>query len=585
MVKYIDRLRKCTCIADLVSEFKLKITAKEFGYVVYHLSDDLKYEEFDIPKKNGTLRRIHSPKPALKYIQKEFSSIIFNCINEIRLDNVNYLACNHAFERDKSIVSNADLHKNKKFILNIDIKDFFGSIHYGRIKGFLVNDSHFKLNEKVSQVIARLATYHKILPQGSPLSPILATLIGNIMDVRFLKLAKKYRFSYSRYADDITLSSNKSFDKDIVYWCENNEKWVAGKKVINILTDSGFAINQEKTRVSYSNDRQTVTGVVVNKQRNVTSEYRRTNRAMVYSLLSTGTFRINDSPGGIEQLIGRLNHSIYVKYYDSNFSKDLDVSERVQIKKSKQKELIKIINSNWLPNKANSQLADHQMRLLRSVIYFKYIINVGQTTIFPEGFTDPIYFNVAKEMLNINNNIRFQQLNNGLKKLGLLGGAACINSFVINIKENSDKFICHKQIEVIPKYPVIFILDYDDGLDNCGFILKEIQINQQYIFIRDNIYVLLLKPKGKAKNHHKEKENMACIENFILFENKPIEPNSTDSEAINFKGKIIKKGLFAKYLSQNSVEFDYKLFSEIFSKIEEIEEDYAKKLQKNHEHI
>lgn len=579
MIKYIDRLKKCTCIADLVSEFELKVTAKEFGYVVYHLSDDSKYEEFDIPKKNGTLRKIHSPKPVLKYIQKEFSSIIFNCINEIRLDNVNYLACNHAFERDKSIVSNADLHKNKKFILNIDIKDFFDSIHYGRIKGFLVNDSHFKLNEKVSQIIARLATYHKILPQGSPLSPILATLIGNIMDVRFLRLAKKYRFTYSRYADDITLSSNKSFDENIVYWCENNKKWVAGETVIDILTDSGFSINPEKTRVSYSNDRQIVTGVVVNKQRNVTSEYRKTNRAMVYSLLSTGNFKINDNLGSVEQLIGRLNHSIYVKYYDSKFSKNLDVSERVKIKESKQKELIKVINSNWLSNKDSSQLADHQMRLLRSVIYFKYIINIDQTTIFPEGYTDPIYFSISKEKLNINNKIRFQRLNNGLKKLGLLGGASCVNSFITNIKEKSDKFICHKQIGITPKHPVIFILDYDDGLDGCRFILDKIKIDQQYIFIRDNIYVLLLKPKGKGKNHHNNKENMACIENFILFEGNPIEADTTDSEAINFKGKNMKKGLFAKYLSKNPTEFDYKLFSEIFSKIEEIEKDYAKKLQ------
>ncbi|MDG2941200.1 reverse transcriptase domain-containing protein [Exercitatus varius] len=579
MVKYIDRLRKCTCIADLVSEFKLKITAKEFGYVVYHLSDDLKYEEFYIPKKNGTLRRIHSPKPALKYIQKEFSSIIFNCINEIRLDNINYLACNHAFERDKSIVSNANLHKNKKFILNIDINDFFGSIHYGRIKGFLANDSHFKLNEKVSQIIARLATCHKILPQGSPLSPILATLIGNLMDVRFLKLAKKYLFTYSRYADDITLSSNKTFDKDIIYWCENNKKWVAGKTVINILTDSGFAINPEKTRVSYSNDRQTVTGVVVNKQRNVTLEYRRTNRAMVYSLLSTGSFRINGNAGNIAQLMGRLNHSIYIKYYDSKFPAPLDMSERIKYKEKKQNELIKVINNNWKPDKKYIPCADHQMRLLRSVIYFKYIINVEQTTIFPEGFTDPIYFSKAKENLNIHSNIKFQKINNGLKKIGLLGGASSVNTFIHNVKEKIDKFISHKQIRVIPKHPVIFILDYDDGLDGCGFILDKIQIEQQYLFIRDNIYVLLLKPKGKGKNHHKIKENMACIENFILFENKRLEPDSTDSEAINFKGKIMKKGVFAKYLSQNPTEFDYKNFSEIFSKIEEIEKDYAKKLQ------
>lgn len=578
MVKYIDRLRKCTCIADLVSEFKLKVTAKEFGYIVYHLSDNLKYGEFYIPKKNGTLRKIHSPKPALKYIQKEFSSIIFNCINEIRLDNINYLACNHAFERDKSIISNADLHKNKKFILNIDIKDFFDSIHYGRIKGFLINDSNFNLNEKTAQIIARLATHNKTLPQGSPLSPILATLIGNIMDTRFLKLAKKYRFTYSRYADDITLSSNKPFDENIVYWCEGSKKWVVGSTIICILTNSGFTINSEKTRVSYANDRQLVTGIVVNKQRNVALEYRRINRAMVYSLLSTGSFKLdNENFGSIEQLIGRLNYAIYVKFYNPKFP--LKLSDRIESKIKKKEELIKVINSRSRKNKAYDSLSDHQMRLLRSVLYFKYIVNIDDTTIFTEGYTDPIYFHYAKESLKINNNLKFQRINYGTKKIGICGGASWINSFIKIIANNAEDFICYSQIKIKAKHPVIFILDYDKGLDDCNFILSEFQSNEQYIHIRDNIYVLLLKPKGEGRNHHKKKENMACIENFIIFQSNPVEPDDTNAENINFKGKTIKKGEFAKYLKQNPTEFDYKLFSTIFSKIEEIEKDYSIKLQ------
>lgn len=582
MAKYIDRLRKCTCIADLVSEFELKVTAKEFGYIVYYLNDDLKYEEFDIPKKNGSLRKIHSPKPALKYIQKEFSSIIFNCINEIRLDNVNYLACNHAFERDKSIVSNADLHKNKKFILNIDIKDFFSSIHYGRVKGFFIHDENFRLNKNIAQIIARLATYHKRLPQGSPLSPIIATLIGNIMDTRFLKLAKKYRFTYSRYADDITLSSNQVFDENIVYWNEDSKKWIAGRAVIDILTNSGFEINLEKTRVSYSNNRQVVTGIVVNKQRNVALEYRRTNRAMVYSLLSTGSFNIdNENIGNIEQLIGRLNHAIYVKFYNPKFPLRLNLSDRIESKIKKKEELIKAINSKWRKNTDYDISSDHQMRLLRSVLYFKYIVSIGESTIFSEGYTDPIYFHCAKENLKINSDLKFQRINYSTKKIGIYSGASSINGFIEVIANKPGDFICYSQIKIKAKHPAIFILDYDNGLDDCGFILSKLKNNEQYAYIKDNIYVLLLKPKGEGNKPYKKIENMVCIENLISFNGNKIESVKEKKEYVNFNGKELKKGTFANYVKEHASDFDYRGFNEIFEKIKEIEKDYATRMMTN----
>ena len=70
-----------------------------------------------------------------------------------------FLATNHGFEKYKSIISNARVHQSKKYLLNIDIKDFFESIHFGRIKGYLSNDKHFKLHNKTAEIIASLATY------------------------------------------------------------------------------------------------------------------------------------------------------------------------------------------------------------------------------------------------------------------------------------------------------------------------------------------------------------------------------------------------------------------------------------------
>ena len=247
----LSKLQKCNSIDELISSFSLNITPKKFSYILYVLQDNQKYKDFTIPKSGGGIRTISCPEPTLKYLQKEFNKIFISCIDEIKQINPSYLISNHAFEKYKSIASNAYKHKNKKYILNIDIKDFFSSIHYGRIIGFLQKDRYLKLSEKTAKIIAKLATYNGTLPQGSPLSPILASLIGNIIDARLLKLAKKYKLTYTRYADDITFSGNSGIKKLI-------------EITSNVLEEEGFSLNNKKTRMQFSHQRQEVTGLTIN---------------------------------------------------------------------------------------------------------------------------------------------------------------------------------------------------------------------------------------------------------------------------------------------------------------------------------
>lgn len=579
----INRLRNCISIADLISTFQLKISPQQFGYIVYYLQYDQKYETFDIPKRSGKPRTIHAPKAPLKYIQREISTIILNCIDDIRHDNPNYLRCNHAFEKDKSIVSNADLHKNKKFILNIDIKDFFSSIHYGRIKGFFTSDKNFLLHEKIGQIISKLATYNGYLPQGAPTSPILASLIGNIIDVRFLKLAQKYKFTYSRYADDITLSSNQEFPDTLVYWDKEKNIWVAGDEIIKIIKNSGFELNPEKTRYIKSVNRQLVTGVVVNKKRNVSLSYRKMNRAMVYSLFSTGKYTIRTlsgeiKDGKINQLIGRISHCIYVKYHDPKIPNSLDNPRRFNLKKNKKEKLTRSISYNW--NKNNKidlgYTSDHQMMLLRSVLFFKYFIANKKTVIIPEGFTDPIYLKSAASALRISNTLHFQKLNNELRKLGLYGGTSSVNSFLCNVIEKRKGFISYGMLKKTATHPIIFILDYDNGLEDCKFILSKFKDSEQYINIAENIYILLLSVKNK--NTHKCSQNHIYIEKLISYNGNEIQVKDSEHEIILFQDKEIKKYDFAKYISEHKNEFSFEKFRNIFDKVSEIESDYQRKL-------
>lgn len=112
--------------------------------------------------------------------------------------------------------------------------------------------------KEVALIIAQLTCYQGTLPQGAPSSPIITNLICKILDFRILKLAKKYKLDYSRYADDLTFSTNNHLFL--------NEETIFLKKLSEEVERAGFKINNNKTRLQFSSSRQEVTGLIVNKK-------------------------------------------------------------------------------------------------------------------------------------------------------------------------------------------------------------------------------------------------------------------------------------------------------------------------------
>ena len=86
------------------------------------------------------------------------------------------------------------MHRNKKYILNIDLKNFFDSFNFGRVRGFFIKDRDFAVSPEIATVIAQIACYQGKLPQGAPSSPIITNLITRILDYRIVKIAKKISF-------------------------------------------------------------------------------------------------------------------------------------------------------------------------------------------------------------------------------------------------------------------------------------------------------------------------------------------------------------------------------------------------------
>jgi RNA-directed DNA polymerase len=225
------------------------------------------YKSFKIKKKNGSYRNINEPLNQLFSIQKEFS--LFFLVNRTKYDH------SHGFELNKSIVTNAREHVNKKIVLNIDLENFFTNISSPRIIEFLIKK--FNVSEILAIKIADILTYKNSLPQGSPSSPVISNFICEKLDLELYKYCRRFNITYTRYADDLSFSF--SFDKLPKFQVNN---------IVSIIEQNGFKINKTKYRYYYRNTRQIVTGLVVNDKVNVKREFYKNLRAILYNWNSKG---------------------------------------------------------------------------------------------------------------------------------------------------------------------------------------------------------------------------------------------------------------------------------------------------------
>ena len=263
---------------------------------LYHLSKtkNNRYNEFYINKKNGSLRQINSPDNQLKRVQK-----LINVLLQIIFQPYSHY-CANGFLLGKDIRRNALPHTDKKYVLNLDIKDFFPSINFRRIK-VVLELSPFNLSnnrEKIAFLIANISTYNDFLPQGAATSPLLSNVVTQKLDRKISKLCQSLKIKYSRYADDLSFSSNINIFDD---------KFITS--IIKIIEKENFKINNEKTRLKTDRERQEVTGLVVNEKVNIKREYLQKIRAMLN----------NWEKGGLRFAEERFNYYQPIDKFSYNF--------------------------------------------------------------------------------------------------------------------------------------------------------------------------------------------------------------------------------------------------------------------------
>jgi RNA-directed DNA polymerase len=557
-MREFDEIKTRNELADF-----LNVPRKQLSYVLYVKGINNLYTSFEIHKKNGGVRNINAPLEELKDIQRKLAEALYKQMKKRKKKN----NISHAFEKNKSIITNAKIHRNKRLVLNIDLENFFESIHFGRVRGFFIKNNNFLLPIEVATVIAQISCYEGKLPQGAPSSPIISNLICEILDHRLLKLAKKYKLDYTRFADDLTFSTN---DKNFLGL--QSEFY---EEISKELIRAGFKINEKKKRLQLRDSRQVVTGLVVNKKINVNRIYYKETRAMAHKLYKQGSFEINGEPATLNQLEGRFAFINQLTWYNN--------------KKDGGKHF----------NNLSSRESQYQ-----KFLFYKYFFANPKPLIVTEGKTDIAYLksalkNLYKEypdLVTKNSDGTFEFKVSFLKKTKRLGyflgiyrdGGNALNNIYnfFDSKKSAPNYLSYfkKISNNLPKNPVILMFDNEiksgknkpigKFLNHAGLNVKKRGIleNEYMIDIIDNLYLLTVPLIGGKSE--------CDIED--LFE------DITLSHKIGGRGFIKKdnydvskyygKEMFSKYILNNYSDINFNEFRSVLDNINNIIDIYTKGL-------
>lgn len=543
------------------------IPHKALTYILYIKHVDTMYTSFTIPKKSGGERTINAPSDDLKSLQKKLGNALWK--HQKRIWKIRNIQPNisHAFEKNKSITTNAKIHRNKRFVLNLDLENFFDSFHFGRVRGFFEKNNDFKLPIEIATVIAQIACYKGSLPQGAPCSPIITNMIFQVLDMRILKLAKKYKLDYTRYADDLTFSTN---DKHFLL---NHPLFISA--LSSEIERAGFNVNEPKTRLQFRGSKQVVTGLIVNRKINVDRRYYKDTRAMANTLYATGTFEINGIEATPNQLEGRFSFINQIEKYN-----------------------------NKIDSKALAPKKPHGFRVLsakeeqyRKFLFYKYFLANDRPLIITEGKTDIAYIKSA--------------LKNSHGKYPNLVSKADDNSFKFNLSflNRTERLLYLWGLSIDGADTLKTIYNFYTGKDNLPNYLKHfketfaIHPNKPVILIFDNEVKTSGKPLSKFANHigmNSESKNALSTnlyinisDNLYLLTN-PIVNGQAESEIEDlFDSKTLShvidgrcfsrkdekgcygKETFSKYVAGNYKTIDFRNFKPLLDSLNLIIDSYA----------
>lgn len=261
-------------VADL-----LEVDRAHLNYHLHISPRSKRYTTFSIPKRSGGTRQISTPITALKIVQRKTNQVLQHVYKP--------KPWIHSFITDENVVKNAREHVGREWVFNIDLKGFFPSITFPRVRGLFMAHP-YDLPPSVATILAQICCFEGKLPQGAPTSPIVSNMICAKLDNELNRLARKHRCRYTRYADDLTFSTYSADFPSALARYNSLGQVEVGDELNRIIQENWFEVNPDKVRLRRKNLRQEVTGLTVNDfnksgRPNVRRQYVHQIRAMLHA--------------------------------------------------------------------------------------------------------------------------------------------------------------------------------------------------------------------------------------------------------------------------------------------------------------
>lgn len=310
-MEYAEQLHKknLPIIYDQQHFFQLVGYNEEYVIAIANQSEYF-YKKYSIPKRNGNRRIIHEPLPSLKEIQTWILKYILTPGAKTFVSSVA-----KAYMPKQSVRDNARFHKGQKYILCIDLKDFFGSISFRQVFSVFRNMGYSKA---LATLLSNICILNNALPQGAPTSPMLSNMVFKYYDDKIFEYCIYKKIRYTRYADDLTFSGDFNCKEVISF-------------IRKLLSKTSFAINENKTKFVSRGNRQEVTGIVVNEKLQAAATYRKKIRQEVYYIIKFGVDKHLETIEWerpileyLHHLLGRINFTLTINKDDAEMLKYYD---------------------------------------------------------------------------------------------------------------------------------------------------------------------------------------------------------------------------------------------------------------------
>jgi len=299
-----ELLKRMALELDLSEDYLHKIANRSTKY----------YKVYTISKSKGGMRTIHQPSPELKTMQYW---LVRNVISKFPVSDHAY-----AYRKGASIRKHADCHSKSNFIFHTDITQFFDNISMAHLTR-LLKDNASCFNIKASELddeiilISNICLFNGHATIGAVSSPAISNAVLYTLDTVMNSYCGRYNYTYTRYADDLYVSSDTYIDRVIV------------NDVSRMISSNNFEMNKIKTYFMSKKNRRMVTGLTITPHSKISIglENKKIIKSKIYKFLLTGV-------GNNAEILGYLAflQDVEPSYYD-----------KIMIKYSAKGDIIKIL--------------------------------------------------------------------------------------------------------------------------------------------------------------------------------------------------------------------------------------------------